>query len=177
MLYTQGYLTDHSTTAHIDSRPIASGVVSPSATGPMWGGMAIQAFLQQSSSLGKALQLAQNVSQITGFTVFDKSTALIRSNTNPVPSAGPTMGINYVSLGSGAGLVVQADPSVLTVLRGASVGTSVSWDFQNQRVIPLSGAGALPVRVVRLIDYARVVVCDDGEPRWEDGAAAVVIVL
>lgn len=174
MRYVQGCLTDESTTVGADSRPIRAGIVAAAAPGPLWGGLPVSVFVPR-TSLGSALQLAQNVSQITGFTVFDKSTALISSNKDPVPSAGPSMGINYVLVGSGVELVLQADPAVLKLLRGATTPTPVSWDFENQRVIAFSGA-ALPVKyVVALLNDAMVIVCEGGVARWEYGAPAVVV--
>jgi hypothetical protein len=177
MLYVQGTLIDKSSAADIDTRPIVSGVVSPSASGPMWGGLAITASLQR--PLGFSLQLAQSAAQITGFTVFDQSTALFRSKQDPVPSAGPSMGINFVNVGSGAQLVLQADPALLSALNGANASTPLSWDFNLQRVTAYSGAaGRLPCKsIVGAVDAAYVVACDGDRVRWKAGEAAVVLEL
>jgi hypothetical protein len=176
LMLVQGTLTDPSTTVAIDSRPILGGLVPPSAPGPMWGGMAIQAFPQQPGGAGFPLQLAQNVAQICGWTVFTESTALIRSDTAPVPSAYPGMSINLVVPGSGAQLVLQADPNLPAILKDASITTSLSWDFQNQRLVPYSAAaGALPVKnIIRVVDSALVVRIAASEPVWKTGPAVIV---
>jgi hypothetical protein len=170
----QGTLVDPSTTVAIDSRPILGGLVPPTAPGPLWGGMAIQAFQQQPG--GAPLQLAQNTSQICGFTVFTGSAALIRSDAAPVLSAYPGMAINFVVLGSGAQLVLQADPSLPAILKGASISTTVSWDFERQRLMAYSAAaGALPVKnIIRVVDSALVVRIEASEPVWKTGPAVIV---
>ena len=178
MVYVQGYLLDRSVSVEVDSRPINSGIVSPSATSAMWGGMAVQVFPQQ--PYGAAVCLAQDVTQICAFTTFDRSDALISTAEDPVPSAGPRYAINYVNTGSGVKLVLQADPSLRKALGGAAANTQLSWDFQNQRAIAFSAAaGALPVRyVVGVVEDAWVVARNwYGGLRWEANAVAVVVVL
>ncbi len=82
----------------------------------------------QRRSLGAYLQLAQDVSQICAFTCFDRSSALVATDDEPVPSGGPGMSIcyvstgsydvntgNYVNTGGGARLVLAADPGVLKI--------------------------------------------------------------
>jgi hypothetical protein len=174
-MYVQGTLIGRSTAAANDDRPISSAIVAPSAPGVMWGGMAIQAFLQ-GSELGFALQLAQTVTQISGFTVFDRSTALVSTEEDPVPTAGPNYAINFVNVGSGARLVLAASDAVLEALENAPVTMQLSWDFECQRVIPFSdAAGALPIpSIVAPIKNAWVVLRDEDAACWDTGAAVIV---
>jgi hypothetical protein len=170
-VYTQGYIVSGSTTAGFDDLPTSSGVVD-GGSGPLWPGMAIVAYLQE--PCGASLQLAQSTSQICGWTVFNGSTALVTTDEDPVPSAGPNMSINYVSTGAGVQLVLAADPGLLTSLDDAIATTPLSWDFQSQRVTFYSpAAGQLPIRsVVAPIKRAWVVACDGSG--WETGAAIIV---
>lgn len=173
----QGTLTSSSTAVAIDDRPINQGIVAATSLGPLWGGMAITASNRQTS--GASVQLAESVATITGWTVFDRSTALISTKQAPVPTALPNMSINYVTVRCGAKLVLQAAPELMTALRnGVNVGTPLSWDFQCQRVIPYAAAvGALPMQsIVRAIEQAYVVKWKGAGARWELGPAVVITV-
>jgi hypothetical protein len=173
----QGTLTSASTTVAVDSRPINQGIVAGSSPGPLWGGMAVTASVQQ--PCGASLQVAQSVAAITGWTTFDRSTALISTKHDPVPMAKPNMSMNFLNVRCGARLVLQASPALLTALRnGTNVSTPLSWDFQGQRVIPYSSAaGALPMQgIVKVLEQAYVVVWAGNGARWELGPAVIITV-
>jgi hypothetical protein len=175
-MITQGTLLDISTDVAIDDRPISQGIVAPNSC-RRWGGMAITAYVQQ--PCGAALTLATNPQQITGFTVFDRSTALVSTAGEPVPSALPNMSINFVALGCGLRLVLQADESLVNALKGAAVNTPVCWDFTRQCAIPFSAAaGALPIRgLVRPVTPANVVIGSRRGAYWDPLGSAVIVQL
>src|ERR1017187_2103989 len=67
---------------------LAAGIVSLSATAPMWGGLAITESLPvsgvEASSVFSVLAPATALANITGWTVFDQAAAMILSPQSPV---------------------------------------------------------------------------------------------
>lgn len=130
---------------------LSQGIVSTSATAPMWGGMGITDSLpspsSEAASVGHVLTLASAVANLTGFTVFDQATAMIQSAQSPVPLAAAGMAANYYRFGSGARIAVACSNAVATALEGGASNQAVYWDYTNQ-VLLTTGTGALPVKVV-----------------------------
>lgn len=179
--YVQGTVLNPPTTATESGvgTAVDGGVVSATVATSLWAGMAITAYLQQ--PVGFAVAPAQSVGQITGFTVWSDAMlasrdSLVAPAWGPVPLAAANMGVNFVGLGSGALIVLQATAGLVNSLKDASVTTPVSWDFSAQRLIPYSSAaGQLAIQgIVRPIKAALVIVSAGAAVTWQEGPAIVV---
>jgi hypothetical protein len=148
--YVQGVLLDDPVTRF----KLNSGIVSSSATAPMWGGEGITESLTtagtEADEIGSVLLLATSEANLTGFTVFNQATAMVQSPQSPCPLAAQTMGINFVRLGSGARIVVACSAATAAALAGQPINTAVYWDYTNQVLLASPGGTALPN--VKLVD-------------------------
>jgi hypothetical protein len=184
----QGEVLEPSTTAMIDSRPIASGIVHPQAVGPMWQGLPVQEFLPPKSfgPVGSALMPATSLATITGFTVAND--AMMAPLGSRVPQAWPATvnapgppSINFVRLGSGVRFVVAISSTYAAalLLQGAPANTPLAWDFSTQRLIAGSPVAQLPVTLagVSLLSGRTICVDPDGTVRWNPLSAVAVIVV
>jgi hypothetical protein len=124
---------------------LAIGNLSASATGPVWGGMAISENIAASTSDatgGGSILAATAQTNLTGFSVFDQSYSWVGSPNSPVPTAGYAGdSINFYRLGSGARIAVAMDPSLVS-LDGGLITQQVSWDFNNQVLQPYDASTA-----------------------------------
>lgn len=136
---------------------LRKGIVSPSVTQPMWGGLAISetmpAGLSGSPAISDDLEsiLAPATSLtggaagcLTGFTVFNQATAMIQSAQSRVPMSGAGMAINFYRLGSKARIPLQALSTAATAWAGGVVDpTTVYWDTNNLWLTNASGSGII----------------------------------
>lgn len=125
---------------------LAGGVVDPTETLPMWGGIAIFEKVPSNSSgllggnIGRATSIA-STKAVTGFSVFNQGHAGLTTPQSPVPVYLPSMSANFYRLGSGQRIAVAADPSLVS-LDGGLINQQVSWDFVTQRLQPYDAATA-----------------------------------
>lgn len=128
---------------------LVSGVLLPSETLPMWGGVGIFTDVPSAAGpsnsapalgtpVGRATSLTGSTA-LTGFSVFDQAYGMINSPQSPVPLAASSMQVMYYRLGSGARIAVAADPALVS-LRGGITNPQVSWDFNEQRLVPYAAA-------------------------------------
>ena len=133
---------------------LAGGVLAASETQAMYGGVAIYEQIPNpanpltapnrdlGSIVGRATTLTQtSATGIAGFAVFDQNTAAVNSPSSPVPLVGSGGAVNFYRLGSLAKIVVQADPGIASIV-GGSIGQNVSWDFNNQLLVPYSASAS-----------------------------------
>ena len=133
---------------------LAGGVLAASETLAMYGGVAIYEQIPNpanpltapnrdlGSIVGRATTLTQtSATGIAGFAVFDQNTAAVNSPSSPVPLVGSGGAVNFYRLGSLAKIVVQADPGIASIV-GGSIGQNVSWDFNNQLLVPYSASAS-----------------------------------
>jgi hypothetical protein len=111
---------------------------------PIWGGCAIHDRIPTSSvpDLGGSLSRSNAVdgaANIAGFSVFNQAYAWISTPQSPVPMASALMTVPFYRLGSGARIVVKADPAMVT-LQGNYTNSKVSWDFNDQMLVPFTNA-------------------------------------
>ena len=132
---------------------LAGGQLAASETLPMWGGVGISENLPALSAesgynpnhtlggqVGRATSLTQTAAGgLSGFSVFDQNHSAITTPQSPVPLVGSGMTFNFYRLGSGARIVVAADPALVS-LDGGPIGQQVSWDFANQLLVPYLGS-------------------------------------
>lgn len=162
---------------------LVSGVVAPAASNPMWGGEAITESLVtpnvQANEIGSVLSLATAQANLTGFTVFNQSLAMIQSTQSPVPLAPQSGAINFYRLGSGARIAVKCSSAVAAALAGGVVNPALYWDYTNQMLLNAPGGTAINVKVVD-VDTAgnsRTVVYNSGTgfATWNDTDFVAVI--
>jgi hypothetical protein len=125
---------------------LMTGTLSASATGPIWGGMAISESLAPSSGYdrtqGGTIVAATAVANITGFSVFNNAYAWPGSPQSPVPMAGAAgMTVPFFRMGCGIEIPVAMDPSLVS-LDGGLITQQVSWDFNNQVLQPYDASTA-----------------------------------
>ena len=139
--YIQGTMMDDPAVRYA----LAGGILSPSETLPMWGGVAIYEDIpggagMTHSPLGSIVGRATSNSQIAGFSVFNQASNWVTSPQSEAPSAGNGMTVPFFRLGSGARIAVACDPS-LAALEGGATTQNVSWDINNQRLQPYEASG------------------------------------
>lgn len=168
---------------------LRSGIVAPSQTTALWGGMAVTASLPQAGveapSIKALLALATAETNITGFTVWNQALATILnpSVSNSVPLAGagngtlPGGAINFFELGSNAQIWVQCSSTVAAALRsGGGYGAqAVYWDYTNQVLLNAAGGTALPVQVVDVVTNGNAQVVAAGGASWNFSGYAALI--
>lgn len=155
--YTQGDALDDAAIRF----SLRKGIVSPSATNPMFGGLAISEsmspgltggafpFTGESDELQSILAAATNVTGgsagcYTGFTVFNQATALVQTAQSRVPASGAGGAINFYRAGCKARIPVQALLSAATAWLGGVVDpTTVYWDTVNLWVTNASGGNSI----------------------------------
>ena len=130
---------------------LAGGQLALTETLPMWGGVGISENIPSLATegdyvnsrlggqVGRATSLTQTAAGgLTGFSVFDQNNSAITTPQSPVPLVGSGMTFNFYRLGSGARIIVAADPALVS-LDGGPIGAQVSWDFANQLLVPYLG--------------------------------------
>jgi hypothetical protein len=131
---------------------LSAGVLSNSETLPMWGGVGIYEDVPPAVSgvglgselgtpvaLGGLVGRATGLTTLTGFSVFDQAYGMINSPQSPVPTIGSYGQVMFYRLGSGARIVVQMAPSLIS-LEGGLITAQVSWDYTNQALVPYTPA-------------------------------------
>lgn len=133
---------------------LSGGILDPTETLPMWGGVGIYensplttaGATTASGTFGGYIGRATSVTayaakSLTGFSVFDQAYAGITSPQSTVPLYSTGQSVNQYRLGSGARIVVQAAPGLVS-LDGGLITPQVSWDFTAQQLIPYNAAYA-----------------------------------
>jgi hypothetical protein len=138
--YVQGVYQDAPATRY----SLNIGTLSPNATSPIWGGMAISESIAPASGYdrtqGGTVVAATALTNLTGFSVFNNAYAWPGSPQSPVPLAGASgMTVPFFRMGSGIAIPVAMDPSLVS-LDGSLITTQVSWDFNNQVLQPFDAS-------------------------------------
>ena len=129
---------------------LAAGVLGQNETIPMWGGVAISeaipgAASRPNSILGPTITRATTnalngaTGQVTGFSVFDENASALNSPISPVPLVYSGGQVNFYRFGSGARIPVAMGPDLVD-LEGNIITTQVSWDFNNQVLMPFDAS-------------------------------------
>jgi len=119
----------------------ASGVLAQTETIPMWGGVGIftdvpGAAGTPNAALGPTVGRATSLANLVAFSTW--SYGQINTPSSPVPLAASGMQVEYFRLGSGARIVLAADPALIG-LQGGLTTAQVAWDFTQQRLVPYLG--------------------------------------
>lgn len=167
---------------------LRSGVVAPSQSTPLWGGMGVTvsspATGVEAGSFKAVLSLATSQATLAGFTVWNQAHAVVLnpSAQDPVPQAaagggGTIVGgaINFFLLGSQAQIWVQCSSGVATAFKGASYLTAAYWDYTNQVLLSAPGGTAIGVEVVDVMTNGNAMVVASGGASWTyNGYAALI---
>ncbi|HSY29990.1 MAG TPA: hypothetical protein VK832_20935 [Burkholderiaceae bacterium] len=121
---------------------LAGGNIAATETLPMWGGVAIFENINSNQGVGQQNTLGSNIgraltnSAIAGFSVFDQSTSWVNTPQSPVSLGSSGQTSSFYRLGSGANIPLAIDPTFAASLSGGATNQQVSWDFNNQRIVP-----------------------------------------
>ncbi len=179
---SEGYVQGTTLDNPVSRFYLSQGVVNPSATSPMWGGIGITDSLPtpgtESGSVGHVLALATSATNLTGFTVFDQATAMIQSPQSPVPLAAASMAINFYRFGSGARIAVQCSNTTATTLESAASNVPLYWDYTNQVLLASPGGTAINAKLVGVnIGNSMVVAYNSGTGfgTWTTNGSVAII--
>lgn len=126
---------------------LRGGYLLNTETIPMWGGVGIFCEvpgvsggpnISQGDGVGRATGITGSY-PLLGFSVFDQAYGMVNSPTSPVQLIGSYGQVMYYLLGSGARIAVAMDPALVS-LEGGLINANVSWDFNQQRLIPYVAA-------------------------------------
>jgi hypothetical protein len=149
--YVQGFALDDPAVRN----ELCSGILSPAAAGPIWGACAITESLPtagtEADAIGSVLALATAEANLTGWTVYNQSAALLQSAQSPAPLCPPGGSINFYRNGSEARIAVACSQAVAAALAGQPVNTAVYWDYVNQLLLNAPGGTALNVLLVGVV--------------------------
>jgi hypothetical protein len=167
---------------------LRSGLVAPSQSTPLWGGMAITVALPatgvEASSFKAMLALATSQANVAGFTVFNQAHAMVLnpSASTPVPlaaagaSPNPGGAINFFLLGSQAQIWVQCSSAVAAAFKsGGGYQQAAYWDYTNQLLLSSPGGTALGVEVVDVVTNGNAAVVASGGNSWNYAGYAALI--
>ena len=146
--YVQGLSLDNPAARQF----LNGGVLGPAETIPMWGAVGISENIpgataspplpnkQLGSQIIRATTVTAGVAgSITGFSTFDQAYSMVNAPANPVPLSYSGDYVAFYRFGTGVRLPVQLDPN-LVELYGSPINVDVSWDFQNQVLVPYATA-------------------------------------
>jgi hypothetical protein len=154
--YTQGDALDDPAIRFL----LRKGIVSPSSTVPMWGGLLISESLTSNaiggvgatapgSDLQSILVVAANITAgnaagYTGVTVFNQATAMLQSAQQRVPIAPAAGAINFYRSGSGARIPLACTSTAAAAWSGGVVDpTTIFWDTVNLCLVSAAGANII----------------------------------
>jgi hypothetical protein len=182
LVETQGYIQGFDFDDQIARMHLKQGVVSASATAPVYAGMLVTEEINTINQNGPgniiipATAMGTGNVNYSGFTVLRQANNMIIATGNSVPLAGSGMSCMYFQAGSGARIMVAVDSSLASSLEGGSTTQQVSWDFTNQALTAYdSTTGALPVKIISFNDNSQTVLVNSGIYSWNPGQMAAII--
>jgi hypothetical protein len=164
---------------------LASGILSTSATAPLWGGIPISesipaAVTQPGTNLlGSSIIQATTLANSTGICVFNQAFHGITSPQSNAPSYLPGMSVNFYRFGSGARIPLQIDPALVS-LDGGLINQLVTWDYTNNKIIAYDSSHAFPVKILSIATTGNKTVSYDsatGYAIWVTTGAIALCVI
>jgi len=178
---------------------LAGGVLSTSATSPLWGGVPIAETIPTAQSgvysgdtqpgtdtLGSTIIQASTVAAPTGISVFNQAFQGITTPQSTAPLYSPGMSVNFYRFGSGARIPLPCDASIVA-LAGSSITETVYWDTTNLRLTTTATSNfAVPCKILRISTSGNKIVnynSGTGNANWSNtivggsSAAPVAVVL
>jgi hypothetical protein len=140
---------------------LAGGVLSTSATTPLWGGVPITELIPTlqngyysqpqpgTDSLGSTVTQATASSAPTGIAVYNQAFGGITTPQSTAPLFSPGMSVNFYRFGSNARIPLPCDASIVA-LDGSSVTETVYWDTTNFLLTTTATSNfAVPCKILR----------------------------
>jgi len=142
---------------------LAGGVLSTSATTPLWGGFPIAEIIPTAQTGfyagdtqpgtdtlgGTVIQATASIAP-TGISVYNQAFGGITTPQSTAPLFSPGMSVNFYRFGSGARIPLPCDSSVVA-LAGSSIVETVYWDVTNNRLTTTSTSNfAVPCKILRI---------------------------
>jgi hypothetical protein len=178
---------------------LAGGVLSTSATVPLWGGVPIAETIPTTQTgfyagdsqpgtdtLGSTIIQASTSTAPTGISVFNQAFQGITTPQSTAPLYSPGMSVNFYRFGSGARIPLPCDASIVA-LAGSSITETVYWDTTNLRLTTTSTSNfAVPCKILRISTSGNKIVnynSGTGNANWSNtivggsSAAPVAVVL
>ncbi len=110
---------------------------------PMWGGVGVYENIPGASPNPALGPICGRATALTGSKALAGFSTWSYSNVNfpqsKVPTAGVGQQVITFALGSRARIVVACDDELVAQLQDQPIGTQVSWDFLQQRLVPYLG--------------------------------------
>lgn len=131
---SDGYIQGMAMSDPVTRNALSGGIIASTETLPMWGGVGIFENINAGSVLGPNIGRALTLASLTGFSVFDQSTAWVNTPQSPVSLGNPGTTSSFYRLGSGARIPLAVDPALIS-LNGGLVTQQVSWDFNGQKLV------------------------------------------
>ena len=142
---------------------LAGGVLSTSATSPLWGGVPITELIPTlqngyysqpqpgTDSLGGTIIQATTASAPTGIAVYNQAFGGITTPQSTAPLFSPGMSVNFYRFGSGARIPLVCD-STIVGLDGSSVVETVYWNYSTNQLTATqpTGQAAFPVKILKV---------------------------
>ena len=162
---------------------LVGGVLSASATTPIWGGIPIKELIPAATAgnnmaLGSTVIQAASYADVNGFCVYNQAYGGITTPQSTAPLFSAGMSVNYYRMGSGARIPLPIDPTLVS-LDGGQISQQVSWDFTNNKIIAYSTT-ALPVKILKIVTSNNLLVSYNsttGNANWTStGALALCLI-
>ena len=165
-----------------DRYALEGGVVAPTVTTPLYGGLPLSLAVTApsamgSSGLGQAAKLATAETNIDGWCLFDQASAGVITAFSSVPLYYANMSVNFVRTGSNAWIVLPVNPSAVNTIAGGASNQTLYWNFA-QNYVDITGTGPLPVQIVNLSITSKTVTYAAGPPitaNWAAGGSVIVV--
>ena len=172
---------------------LAGGVLSTSATTPLWGGVPISEIIpiaQQgvysgdyqpgTDTLGGTIIQSTASTAPTGIAVYNQAFGGITTPQSPAPLFSPGMSVNFYRFGSGARIPLPIDPALVS-LDGNSIVETVYWDYSANRIVGTNPGtqAALPVKILKIATSGNKTVSYNsgtGNATWVDAAIALCLI-
>jgi len=164
---------------------LAGGVLSTSATTPIWGGIPISELIPSAAAqpgtntLGSTVIQASSVANSTGICVYNQAFGGITTPQSSAPLFSPGMSVNFYRFGSGARIPLPIDPALVS-LDGGLVSQPVAWDFSTNQIVAYVSGAAFPVKILQISTVGNKLVSYDGtsgNANWSNtGALAVCLI-
>ena len=190
VLFSDGYVSGMFMDDPAIRYQLEGGVVSQSATVPLWGGLpislavpAVNGQFGQPTNLGAtctlaAATLSTQANGIHAWSVFNQAAAGIITPSSGVPTYGSGMSVNFMRAGTNARICLPLSSTLANTLVGGSPNQQVSWDFVNQTLIAYNAAvGALPIVIETVSVTSKIVVYTPatGAVAWNAAGSCAVV--
>ena len=131
---------------------LVGGVLSTSATVPLWGGIPIQEYVSDNGgTLGSTVIQADATHVPQGIAVYNQAFGGITTPQSNAPLFSPGMSVNYYRFGSNARVPLALDPGSVGI-DGGLISSTVYFDYTNNWVTTTQPGtqAALPLKVLKI---------------------------